>query len=225
MRNMSSWPIAPAPTWRRPGRRLRRPARWRALARRRGDMPIERKKTLNVFRDARGAWGSYDDFPVGPRGTDPMPHLSRNRVPQPFFLVSEGDQVLVQMAGEGEILFREIEPRAMRLQPGDTVYIPAGVPSRLVPQGENVQIRLKVEPSVREAVAWYCEGCDERAHGVELPHGPQSIAQDEYWRAVNEFNRDQRSRTCGQCGCVHPPVDLGDIAWPEVAAARRAEVD
>jgi mannose-6-phosphate isomerase-like protein (cupin superfamily) len=186
-------------------------------------MPIERKKTLNVFKDARGAWGSYDDFPVGPAGTDPMPHLSRNRVPQPFFLVSEGDQVLIQMAGEGEIQFREIEPRAMRLQPGDTVYIPAGVPSRLLPQGENVQIRLKVEPSVREAVAWYCDGCDGRVHAVELPH--TCIVQEEYWRAVIDFNGDPQSRTCSQCGRVHPPAELGDIAWPEVAAARRAAGD
>src|SRR5262249_3718848 len=153
-----------------------------------------------------------DDFPVGPAGTDPMPHLSRNRVPQPFFLVSEGDQVLIQMAGEGEIRFREIEPRSMRLQPGDTGYIPAGVPSRLVPQGENVQIRLRGEPGVRGAGAWYCDGCDGRVYAVELPRGPQSIAQEEYWRAVGEFNRAPQSRTCGQCGQVHPPAELGDIA-------------
>ncbi len=69
-------------------------------------MPLERKKTLNVFKDAREAWGSYDDFPVGQPGTDPMPHLSRNRVAQPFYLVSEADQVLIQMAGRGEIQFR-----------------------------------------------------------------------------------------------------------------------
>ena len=98
-------------------------------------MPLERKKTLNVFKDARQAWGSYDDYPVGARGTDPMPHLSRNRVPQPFFLVSEEDQVLIQMSGEGTIEFREMAPDRMTLGPGDTVYIPAGVPSRLLPHG------------------------------------------------------------------------------------------
>ena len=120
-------------------------------------MPIERKKTLNVFKDAREAWGSYDDYPVGQPGTDPMPHLSRNRCPQPFFLVSEADQVLIQMSGHGEIQFRDSEPAQLALEPGDTVYIPACVPSRIVPHDENIQIRLKVEPAVREAVAWYCE--------------------------------------------------------------------
>lgn len=184
-------------------------------------MALERKKTLNVFRDAKDAWGSYDDFPVGEPGTDPMPHLSRNRIRQAFFLVSEADQVLIQMAGEGEIEFKEIEPARMPLVPGDTVYIPAGVPSRLTPHGENVQIRLKADPPVGEALAWYCEKCGELLHAVRIPPG---IVQEAYFRAVQAFNQDASQRSCGRCGSVHEPVELGDIAWPEVAAALRAEV-
>ena len=68
------------------------------------------------------------------------------------------------MAGEGEIAFAESDLRAMRLEPGDTVYIPAGVPSRLTPHGENLQVRLKAEPAVREAVAWYCARCGALVH-------------------------------------------------------------
>lgn len=184
-------------------------------------MPLERKKTLNVFKDAASAWGSYDDFPVGPAGTDPMPHLSRNRVPQPFYLVSEADQVLVQMSGEGEILFAEHSTSRMPLVPGDTVYIPAGVPSRIVPRGENLQVRLKAEPPVREAVAWYCARCEALVHAEELPAG--AIPQEGYYRAVQAFNHEEGARTCPECGEVHPPADLGDVAWPEVAAALRAE--
>ena len=184
-------------------------------------MALERKKTLNVFKDAAEAWGSYDDFPVGPPGTDPMPHLSRNRVAQPFYLVSEADQVLIQMAGEGEIVFAERDPAHMPLIPGDTVYIPAGVPSRLLPSGENLQIRLKAEPAVREAVAWYCAHCGALVHSEELPAG--GIPQEGYWEAVRAFNADTSARTCGGCGTIHPPAELGDVAWPEVAAALRAE--
>ncbi|APR80059.1 Hypothetical protein A7982_05406 [Minicystis rosea] len=182
-------------------------------------MALERKKTLNVFKDAREAWGSYDDYPVGPKGTDPMPHLSRNRVPQPFYLVSERDQVLIQMAGEGRIEFKEIDPASMRLTPGDTVYIPAGVPSRLIPEGENLQLRLKAEPPGREAVAWYC-GCGELVHAEELGQG---TLQDRYQDAVEAFNGDSALRTCGACSAVHALADLGDIAWREVAAAIRAD--
>jgi 3-hydroxyanthranilate 3,4-dioxygenase len=183
-------------------------------------MALERKKTCNVFKDAKDAWGSYDDFPIGPAGTDPMPHLSRNRLPQPFFLVSEEDQVLIQMSGQGHIEFREIDPPRMPLVPGDTVYIPAGVPSRVVPEGENLQIRLKAFPQVREAVAWYCASCGELVHSEELA---ADVPQEHYWKAVHAFNAEAALRTCKGCSAVHPTVDLGDIAWPEVAAAIRAE--
>lgn len=183
-------------------------------------MALERKKTCNVFKEAHSAWGSYDDYPVGPRGTDPMPHLSRNRVAQPFFLVCEEDQVLIQMAGEGAIELKETEPARFALVPGDTVYIPAGVPSRVVPRGENLQIRLKAEPPAREAVAWYCDGCGDLVRSVELAAG---VVQEGYWEAVQAWNRDAALRTCPGCARVHSPVDLGDIAWPEVAAAIRAE--
>ena len=233
-------------------------------------MPLERKKTLNVFRDAREAWGSYDDFPVGQPGTDPMPHLSRNRVAQPFYLVSEADQVLIQMAGRGEIQFRDteggnagdqarrtlraasdeaaapgsalepggtftsrltlvsggqsaaqsVEPDVTRfvLEPGDTVYIPACVPSRLIPYGENVQVRLKAEPAVREAVAWYCD-CGALVASFELAPG---IVQERYLGAVQAFNAG--ARRCTVCGRVHPPAELGDIDWAATAAAVRASL-
>jgi len=181
-------------------------------------MPIERKKTLNVFKDAREAWGSYDDFPVGVPGIDPMPHLSRNRIVQPFYLVSEADQVLIQMAGRGEIRFRDIDPAVMVLEPGDTVYIPACVPSQLVPYGENVQLRLKAEPAVREAVAWYCD-CGAVVHSIEIAAG---IVQDAYLAAVHAFNAS--ARTCPRCARVHPPAELGDIAWAATATAIRASL-
>jgi hypothetical protein len=179
-------------------------------------MPIERKKTLNVFKDAREAWGSYDDYPVGQPGTDPMPHLSRNRCPQPFYLVSEADQVLIQMSGRGEIRFRDSEPATLPLEPGDTVYIPACVPSRLIPDGENIQIRLKAEPGVREAVAWYCE-CGTIVSSTEI--AADAIKQEAYLAAVHAFNASNRA--CPACARVHPMAELGDIAWDETVKALR----
>ncbi|MDB4968105.1 MAG: hypothetical protein JWN44_3794 [Myxococcales bacterium] len=182
-------------------------------------MALERKKTLNVFKDAARASGSYDEFPVGPKGTDPMPHLSCSRVPQPFYVVNAADQVLIQMAGRAELRFADFEPARMQLVPGDTVYIPAGVPSRVVPDGEVLQLRLKAEPPAMEAVAWYCD-CGALVHTRELV---DAILQEGYWRAVHEFNADERLRTCARCRAVHPVAELGDIAWPEVAAALRAD--
>ncbi|HEY1817247.1 MAG TPA: hypothetical protein VGG74_33100 [Kofleriaceae bacterium] len=191
---------------------------------------IERKKTLNVFKDARDAWGSYDDFPVGQPGTDPMPHLSRNRCAQPFFLVSEADQVIIQMSGTGRIeLVGAASPAGtgarpaappnggavstLSLVPGDTVYIPACMPSRLFPDGENVQVRLKAEPGVREAVAWFCT-CGALVHSIDIVPG---IVQAAYLAAVHAFNASPRA--CPSCACVHPLAELGDIAWHETAKA------
>jgi hypothetical protein len=181
---------------------------------------LERKKTLNVFKESKSAWGSYDDYPVGPKGTDPMPHLSRNRVAQPFFLVAEEDQVLIHMAGEGTLELRETEPQQMTLVPGDSVYIPAGIPTRVVPRGEVTQLRLKAEPAGKEAVAWYCPKCNALVHTLELEPG---IVQERYWQAVLTFNADEKLRACPSCKAVHPVVDLGDIAWRDVAAAIRAD--
>ena len=182
-------------------------------------MALERKKTLNVFREAASAWGSWDEYPIGPKGTDPMPHLSRSRIAQPFFVVSSTDAVLIHMSGRGEIQFKELEPARMRLEPGDSVYIPACVPSRILPEGEVLQIRLKAEPAGREAVAWYCARCGELVHGVELD---EPIVQRGWARAVAAFNADVALRTC-RCGEVHPPAELGDTAWADVAAAIEAD--
>ena len=95
------------------------------------------------------------------------------------------------MAGRGAIQLRDIEPARLTLEPGDTVYIPACVPSRLVPDGENVQIRLKAEPAVREAVAWYC-ACGALVASTEIAPG---IVQDEYLAAVQAFNASERTCT------------------------------
>ena len=187
-------------------------------------MTLERKKTTNVLRDARHAFGSHDDFPIGPRGTDPMPHLSRSRVAQPFFLVSAADQVLVQMAGRGVLDLRGDAPARMSLSPGDVVYIPAGVPSRASPtpptvENANVHVRLKADPPAREAAAWYCR-CGALVHAEEVTG---DVAQEGYLRAVLAFNGDEVLRRCAACGVLHDSVDVDDIAWAAVAAVLRAE--
>jgi 3-hydroxyanthranilate 3,4-dioxygenase len=183
---------------------------------------LERKKTSNVFKEAQRTWGSFDDFPIGQLGLDPMPHLSRSRTPQPFYLVTELDEVLVQMAGTAEIQFAELEsgPATMCVAPGDTVYLPAGIPSRILPQGEVIQVRLKGQPPLREAVAWYCEACGTLVHAHEFS---DPIPQRQYLHAVEAFNADVDLRTCRACGAVHPPMELGDIAWPQVVEALEAE--
>ncbi len=174
----------------------------------------ERRKTLNVFKEAARTWGSYDDFPVAPAGIDPSPHLSRNQVAQPFYLVTARDDVLVTMSGQGEIWFKDPARTVMEIGPGDVVYLPARTPAKIVPHGELLQVRLKGDPPFTEAAAWYCDNCDAFMHRVEFT---AEVPQRGYWEAVAEYNADARHRTCRACGQVHDRAELGDIAWDAVA--------
>lgn len=179
----------------------------------------ERRKTLNVFREAALTWGSYDDFPVAPAGVDPSPHLSRNQVGQPFYLVTARDEVLVTMSGEGEIRFKDAARTVLGVGPGDVVYLPARTPAKIVPHGELVQVRFKGNPPFTEAAAWYCDNCDVLMHKVEFT---SEVPQRSYAEAVAEYNADARHRTCRSCGHVQDQADLGDIAWNAVAEVLEA---
>jgi len=181
---------------------------------------VERKRMLQLFNEVQSAWGSFDDFPALPPGTDPMPHISRNTVSQPFYLVSEEDQVLINLVGEGELWLKGNEPKRMPLVAGDSVYLPAGIPSRVVTRTPSLQVRFKAETSGREAVVWYCPHCDTVVDWRSIDTS-QEIPQEAYWEATQAFNNDAARRTCRECGTVHPPVELGDIAWPAVAQALR----
>jgi 3-hydroxyanthranilate 3,4-dioxygenase len=184
---------------------------------------VDRKRMLQLFHEAQSAWGSFDDFPALPPGTDPMPHISRNTVSQPFYLVSDQDQVLINFAGEGELWLKGNEPERMALVAGDSVYLPAGIPSRVVTHTPSLQVRFKAETPGREAVVWYCPGCGNIVDWRSIDTG-QQLPQEVYWEAIQAFNDDAARRTCRHCGTIHPRVDLGDIAWPAVAAAiRRAQ--
>jgi 3-hydroxyanthranilate 3,4-dioxygenase len=174
----------------------------------------ERRKTLNVLKEAALALGSFDEFPVAPAGVDPAPHLSRSSVAQPFWLVTRLDEVLVIMSGEGQVSFKDADRTTMALGPGDVVYMPARTPSRIIPDGELVSVRLKSVPPFTEAVAWYCGRCDELMHSQEFT---VDVPQRSYWNAVTAYNSDVALRTCRSCGHVQAEAEIGNISWDTVA--------
>jgi hypothetical protein len=174
-----------------------------------------RKKTINTFREAKKTWGSYDEFPLAAEGVDPAPHLSRNRVAQPFHLVTAMDELLVTMAGTGRVEFRAPSgTKTLEFEPGDVIYLPARMPSRVLPATEAVQVRLKSLPPFQEAAAFFCTSCDSLLHSDEFV---VDVPQRAYWDVVVAFNSTVDHRTCPTCGVVADPVDLSDIAWDDVA--------
>ncbi len=177
---------------------------------------MERRRATTIFAAAQECLGSHDDFPIMPAGTDPMSCVSRNRVPQPFFLVSEHDQVLLLFAGLTRVELHGADIGHAQLKPGESLYIPAGQPSRIVPLSESIQLKWRAEPGGWEAAVWYCPRCDHEVFVKEFNTG-ENLQQECYWQACQEFNADRALRTCGGCGTVMEPADLGDIRWPDVA--------
>lgn len=169
-----------------------------------------------TFKEAAGA-GAYDEYPMLPPKVDPQLHLSRNDRIQPFHLICEKDCIVVQMSGRGRVRFAEGPVRYFTLQPGDFIYVPAGMPHRLEPETACVHYRYKASQAGLEAVAWYCEACN----GALWRHTFDTAAiapQRAYADACAAFNADAACRTCGACGRRHEPIEYPDERWRRIAA-------
>ena len=169
-----------------------------------------------TFKAAAEA-GPYDEAPMLPPTVDPQLHLSRNDRPQPFHLVCGKDCVLVQMSGRGRVRFAEGGVRYFKLEPGDFVYVPAGMPHRIEPETESVQYRYKASAAGLEAVAWYCPSCEAPLWRRTFDTAT-TIPQAAYAEACEAFNAGAAHRTCKKCGTVHPPVDFPAQRWRQIAA-------
>ncbi len=169
-----------------------------------------------TFKEADAA-GPYDEYPMLPPHVDPQLHLSRNDRPQPFHLVCEKDCILVQMSGRARVRFAEGAVRYFHAEPGDFVYVPAGMPHRIEPETASVQYRYKASVPGLEAVAWYCEEC-----GCALDRTTFDTAavvpQQAYADACVAFNADASRRTCRRCGAVHAVVAFPEARWRRIAS-------
>jgi len=182
---------------------------------------MERKRALNVFAAAREA-GPYDERPVLPEKFDLQLHVSKNDRPQPFFLICDHDTLLVQMSGQAVVEFKEASVLSHKAEPGTFLYVPAGIPHRIVPISESVQLRYKAQAPGMEGVAWYCPNCGAEVWREEWNLADE-LPQEGYQRACEEFNADAGKRHCPDCNCQHPPVDLSGVRWNEIAQDLRAE--
>jgi 3-hydroxyanthranilate 3,4-dioxygenase len=177
---------------------------------------------LQAFKAATEV-GNYDDVPVLPQQVDPQVHLSRNRVPQPFFLICEKDTVLAQMTGEARLQLKNSSVNTFTMRAGDNVYVPAGTPHRVLPESEVVQLRYRAQKAGLEGVAWYCPGCDRELHRVEWDTA-ETVSQQAWHGACTSFNADDALRECGSCGARHARIDMTEFqTWLAVAVELAAE--
>lgn len=183
---------------------------------------MKRRRMFQTFKAAVEA-GNYTDLPELPATVDPQLHLSRNSVPQPFFLVCGKDTVVAQMSGEAVVHLKDSSVNRFNLVAGDHVYVPAGTPHRIIPLTESVQLRYKAPHAGMEGAAWFCEGC-----GAELARAEWDteivVSQRAYFQACEAFSADERLRVCRVCAVVHPPVELELFtAWNDIADGLEAE--
>ena len=180
-------------------------------------------RNLMVFTFAEAATsGPYDERPMLPDSLDLQIHLSKNAVPQPFYLICQHDTVLFALSGSGRVEYKDAAVLRHSYGVGDHLYVPAGVPHRIVPASETIQYRYKLPESELEGVAWYCEVCGNELHR-EVWELKDELAQEAYLRIARAFSADAKRRACGKCGAVHPTLDLSPFRWEDVARSLKEE--
>jgi len=182
-------------------------------------------RDLNVMTFAKAASaGPYDERPMLPDTLDLQIYLSKNDRPQPFYLICQHDTVLFALSGGGHVEYRDASVLRHSYEVGDHLYVPAGVPHRIVPKTESVQYRYKLPESELEGIAWYCERC-----GHELYREAWEIAselpQAAYLRITHAFNADEKRRSCASCGAIHPTIDLAPYRWAQLVEELRSEAN
>ena len=171
---------------------------------------MDRRRMLHAFKAAKEV-GNYEDAAVLPEHLDPQVHLSRNSLPQPFYLVCEHDTIIGLMSGAAQIRLRGSSVNTFTTGPGDLVYVPAGTPHRIEPVTPSVQLRYKVRSSEREAAVWACVHCDKQIARLDWRvTDPPSAA---YALACQWFNEQCAGTLCAGCGQPVADVDLQALGW------------
>ncbi|NUT39435.1 MAG: 3-hydroxyanthranilate 3,4-dioxygenase [Thermoactinospora sp.] len=112
-----------------------------------------------------------------------------------LFYQIKGNMHLNVMTPEG--------PRRIDIREGQMWLLPGNLPHS--PQREADSVGLVIErireEGTLEKFLWFCPSCDQPVHEVELQ--VRDIVQD-LPPVFNAFYADEKARTCGNCGTVHP---------------------
>ena len=176
---------------------------------------MPRKKTFQAMREAEKV-GPYDDMPMLPEDLQIQVHLSRNDRPQPFHQIFEKDTLLFLLSGSGTVEMKDAPVARFTIKPGDCIYVPAGVPHRIVPDEESVMLRYKPQPAGLEGVSWYCSDCNTQLYR-RIWSADTAVSQTMFHDLSREFAADAARRKCPGCGAMHPPPDLAGFRWTEAA--------
>lgn len=182
---------------------------------------MERTREANVVEVA-GEAQSCDEWPITPAGVEPQVEISRAQVREPFFHVFDHDTVIAILAGRGEVELRGRRPWWELLEPGDFVYVPAGVPARLSPVEPLSVLRFTADERHLQACAWFCDDC-----GTELARftwdASSAVAQEGFGAAMQHYANELAGQPCARCGALAEPADVSPFRWAELAEQLRSE--
>jgi hypothetical protein len=184
---------------------------------------IPRSRVHDVFALAE-AVRDYDEWPLLPNDVDLQVTLSRNAVEQPCDLAIDHDTLLVQLAGEAVVAFRHASVRALRVVPGEVVYVPAGLPHRVLPCTRSLQLRYAASHTHVERASWSCAGCGAELSSTAWDTGA-ALRQQGLAVALEAYAASAAGRPCPACGTLAPLVEPGAQRWDDVARALRARGD
>jgi 3-hydroxyanthranilate 3,4-dioxygenase len=113
-----------------------------------------------------------------------------------FFYQVKGDMHVDLMTADG--------PRTVHVREGQMWVLPGNTPhspQRPDPESIGLVIERVREEGTLERFQWYCPSCDALVHEVELQ--VRDIVAD-LPPVFQAFYADEKARTCGSCGALHP---------------------
>jgi 3-hydroxyanthranilate 3,4-dioxygenase len=113
-----------------------------------------------------------------------------------FFWQFKGNAYLNLMV-DGKRERAELKEGSMLLLPPHARHSP----QRPEPGSLCLVIERSRAPGTLDAFEWYCDNCDALVHRVEIQL--QSLVRD-LPPLFEKFYSDEKLRTCGNCGTVHP---------------------
>jgi len=119
--------------------------------------------------------------------------------------VNPGEELFYQV--EGDIVLKIIEegkPRDLPIKQGELFLLPAGVPHSPQRPAGTVGLVVEQPKASKESqhLRWFCQKCRGLLHDVAFQ--PVGDIGKQIKSALEEFNGNEKLRTCKSCGTVYP---------------------
>jgi 3-hydroxyanthranilate 3,4-dioxygenase len=127
------------------------------------------------------------------------------------FHIEPGDEFFYQFDGSMELHLKPEGGRrqVVEIREGEIFVCPGGLAHspRRFENTWGLVIERKRRPREKEEFAWFCEKCDELvlSRAMDPDNIPAQVSQ-----VYQEFNDNQKLRTCGACGYIFPETPMAE---------------